>query len=421
VVDAVQRAAADHATAVVLQIDTPGGLDSSMREIIQAILASPVPVIGYVAPSGARAASAGTFILYACHVAAMAPGTNLGAATPVGLFGDFSSPDGNEPSATTPDKGGKLRPENAEAAKVTNDAVAYIQGLASLRGRNADWAEKAVREAASLPYDAALEAGVIDLVADDLSALVDKLNGRTVAMPDGPLKLDLAGAQLVRIQPDLRVRLMMALSDPNIAFILLLVGLYGLILEFSHPGIYAPGVVGAISLVMALFALSIIPVDFAGLALVLLDVPRCRQSRPKHLSVARSSCDPDGVAGAALLAAGANRVCANVEAVPRDPFRKGGVRCGGPDREDAAGNQRPVCRFQARIIVERVIIRSGESVGAVVDVEKNGVVAPCGLAYRCADVSDLHLDSRVRKAIAEHRRHVLSGPREEVRHDLRND
>lgn len=267
VVDGLKQAAADHAAAVVLRIDTPGGLDTAMRRIIKAILDSPVPVIGYVSPSGARAASAGTYILYACQVAAMAPGTNLGAATPVSLFGGTKLPGkatpGSDSTASPP-------PADAEATKVTNDAVAYIRGLAKLHHRNADWAEAAVREAASLPYDEALKQGVIDLVAPNLPALLRAADGRTVTLASGPVTVHVAGAQVVDVVPGLRIRLLSALTDPNLVLILLLVGVFGLVFEFSHPGLFAPGVIGAICLLVALYALSIIPVDLAGLALTIL-------------------------------------------------------------------------------------------------------------------------------------------------------
>ncbi len=272
IVRGLHQAADEDAAIVVLRVDTPGGLDSSMREIVRAILSSPVPVVGYVAPGGARAASAGTFILYACQIAAMAPGTNLGAATPVSLFGKFSAPGVEKPDNADADKSRQLRPPDAEAAKVTNDAVAYIRSLAQLYGRNADWAEQAVREAASLPSDQALKLNVIDIVADSLPHLLDRLNGRTVHVLGVPVTLDLGGASIVKVTPDLRTRLLLTLTDPNIAFILLLLGVYGLIFEFSHPGMFAPGVIGAISLLTGLFALSIIPVDLAGLALTLLGI-----------------------------------------------------------------------------------------------------------------------------------------------------
>lgn len=272
IVRGLREAADKGAAVVVLRIDTPGGLDSSMRDIVRAILSSPVPVVGYVAPSGARAASAGTFILYACHVAAMAPGTNLGAATPVALFGSFSSPETKKPQSSGSDQSKQVRPPDAEATKVTNDAVAYIRGLAQLHGRNADWAERAVREAASLPYDEALKLNVVNLVADSVPQLIEKLNGRTVSVQGKPRTLELAGASIITFAPDLRTRFLATVTDPNVAFLLLLLGAYGLILEFSHPGIFAPGVVGAISLLIGLFALSIIPFDLAGLALTVLGI-----------------------------------------------------------------------------------------------------------------------------------------------------
>jgi len=261
VVRGLKRAADEGASLAVLRLDTPGGLDSSMREIVRAILASPVPVAGYVAPGGARAASAGTFILYACQIAAMAPGTNLGAASPVSLFGSFSS---------KPSKSGKPVPGDTEARKVMNDAVAYIRGLARLNGRNADWAEEAVRTAASLPADEALKMNVIDLVADNVQQLLARIDGRTVTISGSQQTLKLAGARIVRLAPGLRTRLLLIFTNPNVAYLLLLVGVWGLIFEFSHPGIFAPGVTGAIALFLGFAALSIIPVNLAGLALTLL-------------------------------------------------------------------------------------------------------------------------------------------------------
>jgi membrane-bound serine protease (ClpP class) len=285
VVRGLRVAAENDAAVIVLRMDTPGGLDTSMREIIRAILASPVPVVGYVAPSGARAASAGTYIMYACHVAAMAPGTNIGAATPVSLGGGSASPE-TEPEKSdegtasgklskdepASDKSRQLRPPNAELTKVTNDAVAYIRGLATLRHRNADWAERAVREAVSLPYDAALNEKVIDLVAATVDELLGKLNGRSVDVLDRQRILAIAGTTVVPIEPGWRTQLLSALTDPNVAYILLLIGVYGLIFEFSHPGIFAPGVIGSISLVLGLVALNFIPIDMAGVGLTLLGI-----------------------------------------------------------------------------------------------------------------------------------------------------
>ncbi|TMV83098.1 nodulation protein NfeD, partial [Thioclava sp. BHET1] len=268
VTQGLRRAQEEGAAVVVLQIDTPGGLGSSMREIVQAILASPVPVVGYVAPSGARAASAGTFILYACQIAAMAPGTNLGAATPVSLFGNSGESKPEKTGQEAQDK--PIRPPDAEMAKITNDAVAYIRSLAELHGRNADWAEKAVREAASLPAEEALKMNVVDIVATSLPQLLATLDGRSIQMADGPRRLSLQGAEVVSMPTDLRTRLLAAITDPNIAFLLLLLGVAGLIFEFTHPGLIAPGVIGGISLLTGLYALSFIPVDLAGLALTVL-------------------------------------------------------------------------------------------------------------------------------------------------------
>jgi membrane-bound serine protease (ClpP class) len=269
VVRGIHSAAEDGAAVIVLRMDTPGGLDRSMRDIIQAILSSPVPVACYVAPSGARAASAGTYILYACQIAAMAPGTNVGAATPVSLFGG-SAPRPAKPETSGKGKSKQIRPPNAELTKITNDAVAYIRSLAKLHGRNADWAERAVREAVSLPYDEALRLNVIDLVADNLNQLLAKLDGRTVKVAGAMRTLHLTGVKVVPVEPGFRTRLLAVIADPNIAFILLLLGAYGLIFEFSHPGIFAPGVIGSICLLLGLLALSILPIDLAGLGLTVL-------------------------------------------------------------------------------------------------------------------------------------------------------
>ncbi|CAL1240599.1 NfeD family protein [Candidatus Methylocalor cossyra] len=253
------------ARLVVIRLDTPGGLDTAMRAIVKKILASPVPVATFVAPSGARAASAGTYILYASPIAAMAPGTNLGAATPVKL-GEAEAPPGKDPPEA-PEK-----PHDPHAQKMVNDAVAYLRGLAMLRGRNADWAERAVREAASLPADEALTLKVIDLVATDVPDLIHKLQGRRVTVLGRELTLDLTGAPVETLAPDWRIRLLAVITDPNIAYILLLIGLYGLILEFSHPGAVVPGTVGAICLLLALYAFQLLPVNYAGLGLLLLGI-----------------------------------------------------------------------------------------------------------------------------------------------------
>ncbi|MEW5972469.1 MAG: nodulation protein NfeD [Pseudomonadota bacterium] len=256
---------------VILRMDTPGGLDASMRDIIRAILASPVPVASFVAPGGARAASAGTYILYASHIAAMAPGTTVGAATPVKISGMPGLPepgkppaDGAEP-ATSP-------PDDAMKRKLTSDAAAYLRGLAALRGRNTEWAELAVREGASLSAEEALVLGVVDLIATDLGDLLRQLDGRMVRLEQGEVTLQTAGLALETRPPDWRSRLLAVITDPNMAYILLLIGIYGLIMEFANPGSILPGVAGAICLVLALYALQVLPINYAGLMLMLLGI-----------------------------------------------------------------------------------------------------------------------------------------------------
>ena len=262
-VRSLDQAQAQGAQLVVIRMDTPGGLDSAMRQMIKAILASPVPVATYVAPSGARAASAGTYILYASHVAAMAPGTNLGAATPVQI--------GGPPGAPKDDKA-KGGDDETLARKQVNDAAAYIRGLALLRGRNADWAEKAVREAVSLPASEALRLNVIDQVAEDLPALLRKLDGKTLEAAGQPHQLQTAGASLVEHLPDWRTRVLAVITNPSVALILIMVGVYGLVFEFRSPGSTVGGVVGGICLLLALYALQLLPVSFAGVALILLGI-----------------------------------------------------------------------------------------------------------------------------------------------------
>jgi len=267
-----------HTRLVVLRMNTPGGLDTSMRDIIRAILASPVPVATYVAPSGARAASAGTYITYASAVAAMAPGTNLGAATPIQLGGLPGLPGGTpeKTKGTGQDKdhadGGPEEPADAETRKVVNDAVAYIRSLAELNGRNADWAADAVRRGVSAPASEALKLHVIDVVADDVADLLRKVDGRTVMVGGESRRLAVAGLDIVTIRPDWRTEILAALTNPNVAFILMLIGVYGLIFEFLSPGAVAPGLIGAISLLVALFALNLIPISYAGAGLVLLGI-----------------------------------------------------------------------------------------------------------------------------------------------------
>ncbi len=260
------RAAEQGAQLVVLRIDTPGGLDSSMRDIIKAILASPVPVASYVAPSGARAASAGTYILYASHVAAMAPGTNLGAATPVAVGGAPGGP----PQQPSPEGEQAQKPDDAMTRKQVNDAAAYIRGLAQLRGRNAEWAEQAVREAASLAAEEALKLKVIDYLAADLPGLLAQLDGKTLQTAAGPRSLAAAGAPLEAHQPDWRTRILSVITNPSVALVLMMIGIYGLIFEFSSPGTGIGGVMGGICLILGLYALQLLPVNYAGVALILL-------------------------------------------------------------------------------------------------------------------------------------------------------
>jgi membrane-bound serine protease (ClpP class) len=264
---------------VILRMNTPGGLDTSMRDIIRAILSSPVPVAAYVAPSGARAASAGTYITYASAIAAMAPGTNLGAATPIQM-GRVPRLPGGAPEQPAEQKGkekgseGKptAEPADTETRKAVNDAVAYIRGLAELNDRNADWAAEAVRMAVSLPASEALKLHVIDVIADDVPELLRKIDGRTVKVAGKPERLATAGLEVVMAAPDWRTELLAVITDPNVAFILMLIGVYGLIFEFLNPGAVAPGLIGSISLLVALYALNLLPINYAGAALVLLGI-----------------------------------------------------------------------------------------------------------------------------------------------------
>lgn len=272
------KAADMQASLVLIELDTPGGLDTSMRDIIKAILASPVPVVSYVAPDGARAASAGTYILYASHIAAMAPATNLGAATPVELAPGAGEPDkpaakdkGSESGATSGNTDA-MAGQDAKTRKAVNDASAYIRSLAELRGRNADWAERAVREAVSLSAEAALKANVINVVAGSVSDLLLQIHGRKVKVLNSEITLDSKNLDLVRIEPDWRSELLAVIGDPSIAYILLLLGIYGLIYEFSNPGMLFPGVVGSICLLLALFALQLMPTSYVGLALIILGI-----------------------------------------------------------------------------------------------------------------------------------------------------
>ena len=284
----LDKAALLKAQLVVIEMDTPGGLDLSMRAIIKHILASPVPVASFVAPNGARAASAGTYILYASHVAAMAPATNLGAATPVAVG---PQPPTREPAAPraapdTSDRGDKVdksdKAQDSSAAapsqaqtltrKQTNDAAAYLRGLAQLRGRNAQWADQAVREAVSLSAQEALKLNVIDTIAADVPQLLRQLDGRRIRVLGEDRQLATAGAEVIDIQPDWRTRLLAVIADPGVAYLLLMLGFYGLLFEFLSPGMVAPGVIGGISLLLGLFALQMLPFSYTGLALIVLGI-----------------------------------------------------------------------------------------------------------------------------------------------------
>lgn len=259
---ALEDAHRAQADLLVLRLDTPGGLDKAMREMIQGMLASPVPVATWVAPAGARAASAGTYLLYASHIAAMSPGTNLGAATPVAV-GMGGPP--QEDKEKTP--GG-----SAMEKKAVQDAAAYLRGLAQLRGRDADWAERAVREAASLTAAEAHAQGVIDIVAADLDDLLRQADGRTVKLASGETTLALGGAAVVAVERNWQERLLMAVADPNVALILMMLGIYGLLFEFYTPGFGVAGIVGAICLLVGLYALAMLPINAVGVLLILLGV-----------------------------------------------------------------------------------------------------------------------------------------------------
>jgi membrane-bound serine protease (ClpP class) len=272
----LKKAAAQGAPFVILQIDTPGGLDAAMRRIIQDIIASPIPVVTYVAPSGARAASAGAYILLASHVAVMAPATSVGAATPVQLGGipDPGASDKPKPpkdDKAKPDKDGKgAKPGMDE--KMLNDAIAYIRSLAQLRGRNADWAEKAVRAAASSPAEEAVKQNVADFLARDLGELLKNLNGRTVRAGGKAVTFQTTGLVIDSHEPDWRSRLLSVITDPNVAYILMLLGIYGIFFELWNPGYVFPGVLGGICLLLALYALQVLPISYAGLGLILLGI-----------------------------------------------------------------------------------------------------------------------------------------------------
>ena len=268
----LQKAIDNQAWAVLILMDTPGGLDVSMRSIIKQIIASPIPVISYVAPGGARAASAGTYILYASHIAAMAPATNLGAATPVqiGGFGGFGEDKDSADKEEEKEKSKLL--SDPMTHKMVNDAAAYIRGLAKKHGRNEQWAEQAVREAASLSAEEALKLNVIDIVAVDVTDLLQQLHGRKVNVSGQELILKTKSIKIKNIKPDWRSDFLAVITNPSIAYILLMVGIYGLVFEFSNPGSIVPGTIGGICLLLALYALQLLPVNYAGMGLILLGI-----------------------------------------------------------------------------------------------------------------------------------------------------
>jgi membrane-bound serine protease (ClpP class) len=277
VVHGLARSAEQGHQLVIIKMDTPGGLDTAMREVIKAILTSPVPVVTYVAPSGARAASAGTYILYASHAAAMAPGTNVGAATPVEIGLGQQKPE-QGPDQDRKSEGQKKADKGTDTTaagspmerKQVNDASAYLRGLAQMRGRNAEWAERAVRESVSLTAEEALKQKVIEYVAADVPSLLAQLDGKTLTVLGQARRLDTKGVLPVEFAPDWRTRLLAAITHPSVALLLMTIGVYGLVFEFMNPGFVAPGVIGAICLLLALYALQLLPVNYAGLALVML-------------------------------------------------------------------------------------------------------------------------------------------------------
>ncbi|NCT68657.1 MAG: nodulation protein NfeD [Rhodanobacteraceae bacterium] len=277
--DATQRAERDGAVAIVLRLDTPGGLAEAMRQIVSGMLAAKIPVLAFVAPSGARAASAGTYILYAAQIAAMAPATHLGAATPVSIGGGTPMPPpipsplpGSAPTPSSPPQPAPDENSDAEAQKVANDAVAYLRSLAQLRGRNAEWAEQAVRGAATLTSDEALQQHVIDFVAADVDSLLAQADGRQVQVGGRRVTLHLKGLAVREYAPNARTRFLAIITSPTIAYLLLLAGIFGLLLEATHPGALLPAIVGGICLLIGLYALQLLPVNYAGLALMALGI-----------------------------------------------------------------------------------------------------------------------------------------------------
>lgn len=275
--EASAEAVARNASLIILRMDTPGGLDTAMRDIIKHILDSPIPVVAYVAPGGARAASAGTYILYASHVAVMAPATNLGAASPISVFPSHEPPASPLPTEqkprAPPETSAPAQPQDTLERKVMNDAVAYIRSLAELRHRNADWGEKAVREAVSLSADQALKQGVIEFEAKDIPDLLKQLDGRTVTLGGNrSVALHTQGMVVEALPMNWRLALLSILTSPSVAYFLMLAGIYGLLIEAYSPGAIFPGVIGGISLLLALYAFQILPISYAGLVLIALGV-----------------------------------------------------------------------------------------------------------------------------------------------------
>ncbi|NNF16014.1 MAG: nodulation protein NfeD [Gammaproteobacteria bacterium] len=271
---ALAQSVEQNARLLIIEMDTPGGLDSAMRDMIKAILASPVPVATFVSPGGSRAASAGTYILYGSHIAAMAPATNLGSATPVSITGDDVGKQDDNNKSDEEEGSGKDSNDGSTAMerKVINDAIAYIRGLAEKYGRNADWAEEAVRDAANLTAEEALELNVIDLIAEDIPDLLKQLNGRTVSVNNLDVVLDTEAVVVERIERDWRNKLIDAITNPSVAYMLLMLGIYGLMFEGYNPGVLVPGIVGAIAILLALYAFQILNVNYTGLALIALGI-----------------------------------------------------------------------------------------------------------------------------------------------------
>ncbi len=269
---AFDRAKKEQARLLILEIDTPGGLAKSMRHIVKAILNASIPVVAYVAPSGARAASAGTYITYAAQIAAMAPSTNIGAATPVTLGGSHNESKKSDKSNSKENKSHPASSQEAERRKIVNDSVAYIQSLAQQRRRNAKWAEKAVRQGVSLPAEKAAQKQVVNLLAPNVQALLGKIDGKTVHVQNKTITLHTANLRIVHFSPSWRIKLLGSLSNPTLAYVLLLVGIIGVVIELLHPGATLPGTVGAISLLFAFLGFNMLPIDYTGLAFIALGV-----------------------------------------------------------------------------------------------------------------------------------------------------